>query len=236
MNCPRPMSKSPRWTPATAAMAAAGVSAHPATQAAPTAPRASTRPNLSPATTTRPAGNAPRPTRPMRQETTGAPAPATPSNASPTARFRPARLHHRRRTRRQVHRHHLRLLGRRPRLPPQIRQRQHRLHRRQQADHRFRQGRAEAGAGRVCGAGGVGGLLCPAVAPGCHSAIHPTPSPFPIPPPGNPRISPHAARRRPCGSARSWRFRAAAGSRAGRRGCARCRAGSRLPSPRPPSR
>jgi hypothetical protein len=71
-------------------------------------------------------------------------------------RKRPARLHHRRRTRRQIHRHDLRLLGRRPRLPPQIRQRQHRLHRRQQADHRFRQGRAEAGAGRVCGAGGVG--------------------------------------------------------------------------------
>jgi hypothetical protein len=151
-------------------------------------------------------------------------------------RFRPARLAPSKANSSPSPPAPLGLHGRRPRLPPQIRQRQHRLHRRQQADHRFRQGRAEAGAGRVCGAGGVGGLLCPAVAPGCHSAIHPTPSPFPIPPPGNPRISPHAARRRPCGSARSWRFRAAAGSRAGRRGCARCRAGSRLPSPRPPSR
>ena len=39
---------------------------------------------------------------------------------------------------------------RRPRVPPEIRQRQHRRDRRQQADHRLRQGRAEAGAGRVC--------------------------------------------------------------------------------------
>jgi DNA helicase-2/ATP-dependent DNA helicase PcrA len=57
--------------------AGAGASAHPAIQAAPMAPRASTRPNLSPATTTRPAGNAPRPTRPTPPATTGAPAPAT---------------------------------------------------------------------------------------------------------------------------------------------------------------
>jgi ATP-dependent exoDNAse (exonuclease V) beta subunit len=157
---------------------------------------------------------------------TGARAPATRSNASAMARrirLRRARLgekpRHRGRTRRQVGlRHPVRLHGRRPRLSPEIRQRQHRLHRRQQAHHRFRQGRPEAGAGRVCGAG------------------DPTPALFPTPPPGNPRISPHAGRRRPCCSARSWRSRAVAGSRAGRRGCARCRAGSRLPSPRPPSR
>jgi DNA helicase-2/ATP-dependent DNA helicase PcrA len=54
-------------------------------QAAPMAPRASTRPNLSPVTTTRPAGNAPRPTRPTPPATTGAPAPATRSNALLTA-------------------------------------------------------------------------------------------------------------------------------------------------------
>ena len=48
---------------------------------------------------------------------------------------------------------------RRPRLPPQIRQWQHRLHRRQQADHRFRQGRPETGAGEFRG-GGVNGILC----------------------------------------------------------------------------
>jgi DNA helicase-2/ATP-dependent DNA helicase PcrA len=34
------------------------------------------------------------------------------------------------------------------------------LHRRQQADHRFRQGRPEAGAGRVCGAGWLGHVAC----------------------------------------------------------------------------
>ena len=56
--------------------------------------------------------------------------------------------HHRGRARRQVRlRHPVPLLGRRPRLPPQIRQRHHRPHRRQQADGRFRQGRAETGAG-----------------------------------------------------------------------------------------
>jgi ATP-dependent exoDNAse (exonuclease V) beta subunit len=64
------------------------------------------------------------------------------------------RPRHRGRTRRQVRlRHPVGLHGRRPRLPHEIRQRQHRLHRRQQAHRRFRQGRAEARAGRVCGAG-----------------------------------------------------------------------------------
>ena len=41
------------------------------------------------------------------------------------------------------------LQGRRPRLPPEIRQRQHLGHRRQQADHRLRPARPEEGAGRV---------------------------------------------------------------------------------------
>jgi DNA helicase-2/ATP-dependent DNA helicase PcrA len=65
-----------------------------------------------------------------------------------------ARPRHRGRTRRQVGlRHPVGFHGRRPRLPHEIRQRQHRLHRGQQAHRRFRQGRPEARAGRVCGAG-----------------------------------------------------------------------------------
>ena len=58
---------------------------------------------------------------------------------------RPA--HHRRRTRRQIHRHPLRLRHRRPRLPHQVRQRQRGRRRRQQTHHRLRQGRREAGGG-----------------------------------------------------------------------------------------
>ncbi len=61
---------------------------------------------------------------------------------------------HRGRTGRQIRlRHPVGFRSRRPRLPPQIRQRQHGASRRQQAHRRFRQGRAEAGAGRVRGAG-----------------------------------------------------------------------------------
>ena len=59
--------------------------------------------------------------------------------------------HHRRRTGGEIRRRHpLPVQGRRPRVPPEIRQRQHRLDRGQQAHHRFRQGRAEEGAGGVC--------------------------------------------------------------------------------------
>jgi ATP-dependent exoDNAse (exonuclease V) beta subunit len=50
-------------------------------------------------------------------------------------------------TGRQIDRHRLRVLDRRPRLPPEIRQRQRHRHRRQQAHHRLRQGRREARGG-----------------------------------------------------------------------------------------
>ena len=66
-------------------------------------------------------------------------------------RARPA--HHRRRAGRQVDRHDLRLRGRRPRLSPEVRQRQRHRHRRQQAHHRVRQGRREARGGQLRGAG-----------------------------------------------------------------------------------
>ncbi len=59
----------------------------------------------------------------------------------------PRPAHHRGRTGRQIDRHRLRLLDRRPRLPFEIRQRQRHRHRRQQAHHRVRQGRRETGGG-----------------------------------------------------------------------------------------
>ena len=55
--------------------------------------------------------------------------------------------HHRRRAGREIHRHRLGLFDRRPRVPPEIRQRQRHRDRRQQAHHRVRQGRREAGGG-----------------------------------------------------------------------------------------
>ena len=64
----------------------------------------------------------------------------------PAARPPPA-AHHRRRTGRQIHRHRLRLHARRPRLPPEIRQRQRHRDRRQQADDPVRPGGREAGGG-----------------------------------------------------------------------------------------
>ena len=65
--------------------------------------------------------------------------------ARPPARAPPA--HHRRRARRQIHRRRLRLCDRRPRVSPEVRQRQRHRHRRQQAHHRVRQGRREARGG-----------------------------------------------------------------------------------------
>ena len=59
----------------------------------------------------------------------------------------PRPAHHRRRTGRQIDRHRLRLLDRRPRVSPEIRQRQRRGDRRQQAHHRVRQGRRKARGG-----------------------------------------------------------------------------------------
>ena len=63
------------------------------------------------------------------------------------ARPPPRPAHHRGRTGRQIDRHRLRLHDRRPRLPPEIRQRQRHRHRRQQAHHRVRQGGREARGG-----------------------------------------------------------------------------------------
>ena len=55
----------------------------------------------------------------------------------PRRRAPPRPAHHRRRAGRQIHRHRLRLHHRRPRVPPEIRQRQRRRNRRQQADNQF---------------------------------------------------------------------------------------------------
>ena len=55
--------------------------------------------------------------------------------------------HHRGRTGREIHRHHLSLCGRRPRVSHQIRQRRRGRGRRQQAHHRLRQGRRKARGG-----------------------------------------------------------------------------------------
>ena len=65
----------------------------------------------------------------------------------------PAAADHRRRAGRQIHRHRLRLHAGRPRLPPQIRQRQRHRDRRQQTHHRLRQSRREARGGQFCRAG-----------------------------------------------------------------------------------
>ena len=54
---------------------------------------------------------------------------------------------HRGRTGRKIHRRQVRLLPRRPRLPPEIRLRPRHAGRRQQADDRVREGRGEAGGG-----------------------------------------------------------------------------------------
>ena len=54
----------------------------------------------------------------------------------PRRRPPPRPAHHRRRAGRQIHRHRLRLHDRRPRVPPEIRQRQRHQRRRQQADDR----------------------------------------------------------------------------------------------------
>ncbi len=59
----------------------------------------------------------------------------------------PHPAHHRRRAGRQIHRHRLGVCRRRPRLPPEIRQRQRLRRRRQQADDSVRPGRREAGGG-----------------------------------------------------------------------------------------
>ncbi len=55
--------------------------------------------------------------------------------------------HHRRRTGGEIHRHGLVLRRRRPRVSPEIRQRQRHRRGRQQAHHPFRQGRGKAGGG-----------------------------------------------------------------------------------------
>ena len=55
--------------------------------------------------------------------------------------------HHRRRTGRQIDRHHVKLRRRRPRVSPEIRQRQRHRGGRQQADHPVRQGRRKARGG-----------------------------------------------------------------------------------------
>ncbi len=71
--------------------------------------------------------------------------------------------HHRGRAGGEIdHRHTVGILGRRPRLPPEIRQRQHRLDRRQQAHHRLRQGRPETRAGRVRQTGLIPAAASPA--------------------------------------------------------------------------
>ena len=63
------------------------------------------------------------------------------------ARRPPAAAHHRGRAGGEIDRHRLRLHARRPRLPPEIRQRQRHRDRRQQADDPVRQGRREARGG-----------------------------------------------------------------------------------------
>ncbi len=71
----------------------------------------------------------------------------------------PAAADHRRRAGRQIDRHRLRLHPGRPRLPPQIRQRQRHRDRRQQTHHRLRQSRREARGGQFCRAGVRGGHI-----------------------------------------------------------------------------
>ena len=71
----------------------------------------------------------------------------------------PAAADHRRRAGRQIDRHCLRLHPGRPRLPPQIRQRQRHRDRRQQTHHRLRQSRREARGGQFCRAGVRGGHI-----------------------------------------------------------------------------
>ena len=63
--------------------------------------------------------------------------------------FTPA-AHHRRRAGGEIHRRGFRISHRRPRVPPEIRQRQCRRRGRQQAHHRLRQGRRKARGGFVC--------------------------------------------------------------------------------------
>ena len=65
----------------------------------------------------------------------------------------PRPAHHRRRAGGEIDRHGVDLFDRRPRLPPQIRQRQRHRGRRQQADHRLRQGGGKAGGGQFRGEG-----------------------------------------------------------------------------------
>ena len=67
--------------------------------------------------------------------------------ATPQAQSRAGAAHHRRRTGRQIHRRRLILRRRRPRLSPEIRQRQRHRRGRQQADHPFRQGGRKARGG-----------------------------------------------------------------------------------------
>jgi hypothetical protein len=104
----------------------------------------------SPTPTPRPAGRARRPTAPKRPTATGARAPATASSASAMARSIPALAPAAARSRAAPSRANssrnpslrtVKILRRRPGVPPEIRQRQHRGDRRQQAHHRFRQGR-----------------------------------------------------------------------------------------------
>ncbi len=75
--------------------------------------------------------------------------PLSPHAAAVGARLlaQPRAAHHRRRADREIHRHELGVLNRRPRLPPEIRLRPRHAGRRQQADDRVRQGGREAGGG-----------------------------------------------------------------------------------------
>ncbi len=84
---------------------------------------------------------------PLEGEGQGGGWPAGGARELPRRRPPPRPAHHRRRTGRQIHRRRLRLRDRRPRVPPEIRQRQRRQCRRQQAHHRLRQGRREARGG-----------------------------------------------------------------------------------------
>ena len=64
-------------------------------------------------------------------------------DAAASRRNKRAPAHHRGRAGREIHRHGLGLRARRPRVSPEVRQRQCREDRRQQAHHRVRQGRRE---------------------------------------------------------------------------------------------
>ena len=76
----------------------------------------------------------------------------------------PSAAHHRRRTGGEIHRHGVSVHAGRPRLSPEIRQRQRHGNRRQQADHPVRQSRREARGGFVRGAG-VRLRPCPSTKP-----------------------------------------------------------------------